>query len=1106
MKDLREMICIVIYEMKQQLRSWVFRVFALLSLVGIVACHVYWQGEGNCVNWKVVALPCSMPLMNAYLWGGVQSLFLVVMMSGIPGRVNRTGAVEAIQVRPFHNDSYYRGVVAGNFLLFLLLNVVVILFSVVLVNWTSLAPVGWKYYLFYLLTLNIPAWVFVAGLTLWLGGVVRSRWLAIAIPVIWWLGSIFVLPYWQHGTLDYLASGVPNLFSEVTGHLNPGRYALHRLAYLFVGMGLLVWSANLMRRIPNCPGRRKGHVSVGVLLVVAGVLCGGMLEYTYYRDRQSRESWRDSFVRNWEERTCRVSRHAITVEQSGNTLAMQSDMTVYNPGREQLERIVLFLNPGLRVTGLSTGDGMLEYRREGQVLSIARALGAGDSLRLRMEYSGHIDDRFCDLHLRDSLYEDAFYHDRFYATGRQGAFVEDDLLVLTPASVWYPVAIPPVNPLMPIATGRDFTRFHLEVRHPRQREVISQGVPVKGKESVVFENRKVLHGISLCGVNERRYEIPTDMSLNLQLNSPSWGSVFEKRYSTMSREDFIATWTWTSQSNRYGLWKNCLSKNWYTPEVPYLYLFEVPVSFRLDNHTGKTESGLVEPGMVFLRERGFDMSIGPIMNDKEMWYMDTLFGVTNVLYDNIFGSSRTPSNSHPLLGIGKNNSKTTRDLIKNDHNGKSLDEVQRVWVHSSKYPFMGKIWNDFFLEDLESSLGVPDLLGISFVKKQSDFFVGRSLVELLANNEKFELREKLNDLWYRLTLKIPKDELRQSLDSLYDYSEGEVDYDSLMRKWAKRWNTDVEGIIADWLTTKHRQYFKVKDAVCYFDKDFRRYKCEGKIMNAGKDGGIVSIEYGSFIKIQSSNCYLNPGEAKAFTLVTNESITSINTILAANRPTSFNFQRENIENSVSWEFGEEWRTIPVSEFLEGENPNEFIVDDSDTGFRLKEGSRSWLQQCRETSPPLVKNSQMGDMDRRWKRVIDVNACGDSIRGYHYIIGGSGKSTATWRLNIPEAGRYRVMVRVYKAFTKKWVRNQDEKRPSVNGVIYYYTVAAGGQEREVEINLDYCLSGTKEFSAWTSLGEFDFPAGEASVTLSDKEVRRREEVAIVADAVKWVKLD
>ena len=1102
MKNLQEIMCIAGYEMKLQWRSWVFRLFVLVSLVGIVACHVYWQGEGICFNWKAVALPCSMPLMNAYLWGVVQSLFLVVMMSGVPGRVNRQGAAEAIQVRPFHNDSYYRGVVAGNFLLFLLLNVVVILFTILLVNLTSLAPVGWKYYLFYLLTLNIPAWVFVAGLTLWLGGVARSRWLAIAIPVIWWLGCIFWLPYRLHGTLDYLASGVPNLFSGVIGHLNPGRYALHRLAYLLAGAGLLAWSANLMRRLPNSPGRRKGHVSVGLLLVVAGVSCGGMLEYTCYRDRQSRELWRESFARNWDEHTCRVSRHSITLEQSGSTLEMRSDMTLRNPGREPLERLVLFLNPGLGVTGVSAGDGEQKYRREGQVLLIDRVLEAGDSLRLQVNYSGHIDDRFCDLHLRDSAYEDAFYHDRFYATGRRGAFVEDDLLVLTPASVWYPVAIPPVNPLMPMATGRDFTRFRLEVLHPRQREVISQGVPEKGNDRVVFENRKTLHGISLCGSNERRYTIPTDLSVNLELNTQSWGKVFEERYSSMSREDFISMWS--DDPYDFFAWKDYLSGDWYNPEAPYLYLLEVPVSFRLDNHSGKSECGLVEPGMIFLRERGFDMSF---TISKKVWSRDTLFRVTNVIYGYIFNSPTCSMfDSHPLRGISKSEyGWGRRKEIENDHCGKSLKGMPKVWAYSSKYPFMGKMWYDFFLGNWETALG--NMANVLIDNMKDDFFVGRSLRDILANDEKFDSGKKLQELWYRLTLRIPKEELRQSLDSLYRRGGGEVDFDSLMQVWSRRWDADVESIIEDWLTTRHEQYFKVKDAVCYADRFSGRDKLEGKVMNAGKSGGIVSIEYGTFMKMYHSNCYLEPGEAKAFTLVTSEPAESINTVLAANRPGVFHFQSNDVDElPTPWELKEEWRTIPASEFMAGEDLNEFIVDDSDAGFRLQEGSRSWFQQRRKTQPKLVMTPQIGNMDPLWKRVLDVNACGDSIRGYHYIIGGSGKSSATWRLNIPEAGRYRVMARVYREFTNKWMKSLLDGAGPFDGVIYYYTVTAGGQEREVEISLDFCMPGSGKMNTWASLGEYDFPAGEASVTLSDKEIRGRDEIAIVADAVKWVKLE
>lgn len=175
MKRMREMACIAKYEMKLQLRSWVFRLFALLAVVGIVACHVYWQGEGNCFNWKAVALPCSMPLMNAYLFSVVQSLFLIVMVAEVSRRMRRLEGREVFQTRPYDNVTYYWGVLAGNFLLFLLLNVIVILVSVLTVNLTSFAPVGWKYYLFYLLTLNIPVWVFVAGMTLWLGNVVKSH-------------------------------------------------------------------------------------------------------------------------------------------------------------------------------------------------------------------------------------------------------------------------------------------------------------------------------------------------------------------------------------------------------------------------------------------------------------------------------------------------------------------------------------------------------------------------------------------------------------------------------------------------------------------------------------------------------------------------------------------------------------------------------------------------------------------------------------------------------------------------------------------------------------------------------------------------------------------
>lgn len=134
-----DLVLVAGYELKQQSRSRVFLFFVLVALAGVVGCHAYWQGWGHSGNWKMVALPCSMPLVNAYLLGVVQSLFLVVMMADVPRRLARKGAVESLYARPVGNATYYWGVLLGNLVLFLLVDLAVIGVSVLAVNLASVA-------------------------------------------------------------------------------------------------------------------------------------------------------------------------------------------------------------------------------------------------------------------------------------------------------------------------------------------------------------------------------------------------------------------------------------------------------------------------------------------------------------------------------------------------------------------------------------------------------------------------------------------------------------------------------------------------------------------------------------------------------------------------------------------------------------------------------------------------------------------------------------------------------------------------------------------------------------------------------------------------------
>ena len=119
------------------------------------------------------------------------------------------------------------------------------------------------------------------------------------------------------------------------------------------------------------------------------------------------------------------------------------------------------------------------------------------------------------------------------------------------------------------------------------------------------------------------------------------------------------------------------------------------------------------------------------------------------------------------------------------------------------------------------------------------------------------------------------------------------------------------------------------------------------------------------------------------------------------------------------------------------------MDDSESGFEFVDGNLTWLQRRWLKKPASLDDVQV--RVERWMFRFDRFAQGDSIRGHHEIGAGRGKSTATWHVNLPEAGRYRVT-----AFTEKSSYSAFE---CPQGIIYYYTVRGGDWEKEVEVPLD-----------------------------------------------------
>lgn len=299
------MMRVALYEAKEQSRRWEFRLFFFIALVGITLCHVYWQVYST--SWEVSALPCSVPLMNAYLFSIVQSLFLILIVTDFPKREQVRGEMECVFARPINNTTYTWGKIWGNLILFVFVNVVVILSCLLFVHIGSAAPYKFGFYLFYMLTLSLPSFFFVAGLSLCLVRWVRWRFLVMIFFVGLWSLSVCELPYRWHGIFDFWGGGLPNLFSDVTGHVGLSNYLLHCVSYFLLGCGFLFISMRGMKRIPNFPVHVTFFGGTGCLLILFAFVGMYSIEKSYFSIRETRAIYRDAFRQYWREMAPRVS-------------------------------------------------------------------------------------------------------------------------------------------------------------------------------------------------------------------------------------------------------------------------------------------------------------------------------------------------------------------------------------------------------------------------------------------------------------------------------------------------------------------------------------------------------------------------------------------------------------------------------------------------------------------------------------------------------------------------------------------------------------------------------------------------------------------------------
>ena len=1095
---LHEVLHVARCEMKLQRREWLFWILVVLGVVVVPLFQFFTQSKEVSVRWNMVAFPGSMPFVNAYLFNIVQAFLLAFASTGLLLREQPNGSTSCFWVRPFVNEKYCLGKWLGLCGTFLSVNVASIAVSCLLNLFYSHAPFNLGHYLFYLLTLTLPTLVFFSGLGCWLSGLFRAPFfVSLLLLGLTWL-SLSPFSGNFHGLLDMLGNSQANLISDVTGHVNGLFYGLHRSCFFLLGCGFFLAGVPRFRRLP-CRSLLP-CVLGGVLLALAGLLCGVWSEHLHAGNTRARELYREAFKRHWQASGCRVRAHDLTVEQRGARLRGESVLTLYNPGNEVLSRIVLYLNPGLQVEAVHSGNQPVKWERDAQVLLLPVSLAGGDSVTVQVRYAGEIDERYCALTRTEAELFNTSRHDEVFRFGRRFAFVGDDYLLLTPAVGWYPVAVPTENVRYPLQRERDFTRYRIRVVAPRQRVVLSQGVARRrqGSDTLTFAPTHPLEGITLCGGD---YKMEKISHAGISLYGYYFkGHDFRRLWPRASFQEtgkvLIANLCYQKlhlsgdhdvrmlkEDKRTRLGASLLAREeWCEPETRRLLLVETPLAFDPVWEETRLGSERVQPGMILLPERmtGHENpnTLPSNANKKRRMKMRGLteeqFDIEqeHVLFNSINQRSYARAVSNPFFRVVKKSSDVFGQELqtitqKNTYYWHSLISPE-VDVVSTSYPLLDMVlkmhWrtNETNLFRFQATRrdpastrrflsGVPDD-GEENIARAQWLLRGRSLEEVLGDetlsNEEREnvLRLKGKELQTYLGMENPW-ALTRFLTGFYrrHHSRQTVALETLIRELQDSLGVDLERVLPEWYGNQHDARFFLKD-ICW-----ERYKGDNsmyfscKIFNASETPGVIKLQN----RTGANRIFRVPGrEARAVRWVWewgNEEALGIDVGSSLHVPSLFTMHQTSRSGKLG--LPEMFEVLPVDTVGFREERNEFLVDNEDPGFRVEKSGLTWLRQWLNNDHSIAGG--------RWKRSLNSRSHGETLRSFHAKRGGDARSRVVWTVELPEAGRYEVKVLVYR----NQVNFDDDlyKKGSMNfgmnlkdSVKFYYVVSHDGGETPVVV--------------------------------------------------------
>lgn len=1128
------MICLKIaaYEAKILLRSWGFRIFALLGLVilGFLTSGI--AAPSFSFPYYFRSISGSIPLFSFKLFNIYQGLIVVFMATEFFKRDRRTDSTQVIFSRSFSNTSYILGKFIGVIGLFVLMNILVGVITALIHLFVSETPLSIQAYLLYFLALTLPTLVFLIGLSFVLAVVIRSQAAVILLGVAISSLSLVALGNKAYFIPDIFGFHTPLMYSDFIGMGNSAQLFQLRLPFFLLGMGFVFGTVLLAKRLRQSQRMTALSGALSVLLILSAL---GLI-FSHVRFNRSVDSLRHDLLAESQKYAdvpaLSMESCSLNVEFSGNILSASSEIILKNSQDSPAASLLLSLNPGLQVSRVITGGRDMNFSREGHILLIQPSdpLALGARISIQIDYEGTPLEAYCYPDIDSEALRKPSKLGLFRVP-KKYIFLSDEFIHLTPESGWYPRAGIPLSHRFPKAVAHDFSQYTLRVRLPEDRTAISQGLPEIDQSSngkiYTFRPTTPLPQISLTvgPFEERALKVKDVVYKVFTLQ----GHDYYAQYLDAITEELPQTITQLKDEFEVTLGL----------DYPYekLALVEVPIHFFSHKRLWSTADETVQPQVAFLPEMGtLCQGADFAYINRRMQRRGRFMGrggaeITPAQIQNGFFTRFVRGNllgSQPQMGGFRDTSlsSVTESDVNAEYNLIPNYFAFTSTLASDRWPILHSAMESWLQDRISSvSFRFNRSGGLTDQERTNRLLDGRSMTELLEDESLDD--DQLNDvilakgknLMTIIESRIQEDNFDERLLSFIKERKFSTikEEDFLQFLYAYK-EFDLEPVMATWYAENKVPAFTL-GAIGMFnvlDGEQQRTHIQIPVTNISETEGVVRISmmegrggrggFGGGAPSEIERTVLIPPKTTKEVGVLLDSrpmIVTVDTTISRNIPAALNLfmMRQSPEEAETFFEGERSTLYEEGRF---DTPGEYIVDNEDPGFAVAGvGGDNKLRSAigrlfdRSSAETEYLDYNPSNPPGRWSPVIQQDFYGQVLRTGYMIKVGEGSNKVSWTVNLPESGSYDIFF--YNETMGRgpgrgqrgggrggWRRPTQEEK---HFIVHY-------EDGVEEIPFDIQESS----QGWILLGTFRLAAGINTIEQTDKG----KGAFLTADAVKWIK--